>query len=140
MHATRRTAASLALTALAAATLGLSACSSGSDTKAATATPAASTSAASSASGQSATESPTTAGAGTASDSANKADANNASKEEIVKALEAHGVQNADKMADEIEEYRPYTSGDIASKLGEELGKYNVDQATLTKILDSLKV
>ena len=40
----------------------------------------------------------------------------------------------------EIEEYRPYTSSDLATKLGQELGKYGVDQQTLANILASLKV
>lgn len=49
-------------------------------------------------------------------------------------------MSNAQRWANEIEEYRPYTSGDIGTKLGKELGKYGVDQQTLTNILASLKV
>lgn len=142
MNAMRRTAP-LAAIAL-AGTLALSACSSGGTTTSAAQSPEAAATSATSAAATSATSSASSAGTsaaspGTTADAA-KVDANNASKAEIAAALQAHGVPNADKMANEIEEYRPYTAANIAGKLGDELGKYNVDQATLAKILDSLKV
>lgn len=69
-----------------------------------------------------------------------KVNANTASKSDIAKALENAGIPNSAKWADEIEEYRPYTQGDLTSKLGTELGKYGVDSATLQKILSVLTV
>jgi len=66
-------------------------------------------------------------------------DANNASADELIAALEANGVTNAEKWADEIEEYRPYATDDPTfAKLRDELSKYNPDAATLEAIVGSL--
>lgn len=131
-----RRLAYLSAAALAATTFGLTACSSGSSTagSAESTTAQATTTAATSAAPTS------SAASGAATASGQTADANNASTDDIAKALQAHGVPNADRWAKEIEEYRPYTSSDLATKLGQELGKYGVDQLTLANILASLKV
>lgn len=66
-------------------------------------------------------------------------DANNATADELIAALEANGVTNAEKWADEIEEYRPYPTDDPTfAKLRDELSKYNPDPATLEAIVASL--
>lgn len=133
-----RRLASLSAAALAATTFGLTACSSGSSSAGSAQSPAAAQTTTSAAATTSAA--PTSSASGAATASGQTADANNASTDDIAKALQAHGVPNADRWAKEIEEYRPYTSGDMATKLGQELGKYGVDQQTLANILASLKV
>ena len=146
--ALRRTGVVATLALAAAVSLG--ACSSGSASNAASSAASNASSAASSAASAAGTNaSSAAAGASSAASSAlgnataaagAQVDANTASVAEIQSALEKAGVSNASRWAKEIEEYRPYTSADIASKLGTELGKYGVDQATLTKILGALKV
>lgn len=125
-----------------AATVGLAACSSGTTSSASSAASDVA-SAASSAGSQAATGASSAAssaiGNATAAAGA-QVDANKASVSEIQTALEKAGVANAGRWAKEIEEYRPYTGADMADKLGKELGKYGIDQATLTKILATLKV
>lgn len=139
-------------TLLLAGLLGLAACSSGtsnetasSDSGAAPATSAATSPAtATSSMPPSTSMSPSTDGTSTASTastaSAGKVDANNASEEEIAAALKQAGVPAPERMAKEIEEYRPYTADDIRPKLTEELGKYGVDSATVDKIVSALSV
>ena len=87
----------------------------------------------------SATNAPATASDGatsTASSSAAKVSANTASTAELVAALEAADVANADRWAREIMEYRPYDSTDpTLQHLQDELAKYNPDPATLAAIL-----
>ena len=65
--------------------------------------------------------------------------ANTATHEQLVAALEAAGVVNADRWAREIEEYRPYATDDpTLQKLQDNLAKYNPDDATLEGILSAL--
>ena len=79
----------------------------------------------------------TTTAAGTA---AGRVDANTATNEELVAALTAAEVSNADRWAREVQEYRPYSGTDDWAKLKQELAKYNIDTPTLTKILSALEV
>ena len=66
--------------------------------------------------------------------------ANDASQEELVAALTAAGVPNADRWAREIEEYRPYDTSDATlQKLQDNLAKYDPDAATLAGILSALQ-
>jgi ABC-type enterochelin transport system substrate-binding protein len=66
-------------------------------------------------------------------------DANTASVAEIAAALEANGVDNADRWAREVEEYRPYPTDDPTfAKLRDELGKYNPSAETVDQIVASL--
>lgn len=69
-----------------------------------------------------------------------KVSANTATVAELVAALEAAGVPNADKWADEIEEYRPYDATDTElTKLRDELEKYNPGEDVLDAILSVLQ-
>ena len=63
--------------------------------------------------------------------------ANDASRDEIAAALEAAGVDNADRWAGEIVEYRPYSAGDEA-RLREELAKYGPTDETIDQIISVL--
>ena len=66
--------------------------------------------------------------------------ANTASTDELVAALAAAGVPNADRWTREIEEYRPYDSSDpTLAKLQSNLAKYDPDPATLAAILSALE-
>jgi hypothetical protein len=67
-------------------------------------------------------------------------DANNAGIDELAAAFEAVGVANAERWAREVDEYRPYSGTDNWAKLKQELSKYNIDDATLAKILSVLEV
>lgn len=69
---------------------------------------------------------------------AEKVNPNTASTSELAAAFEAAGVPNADKWADEVEEYGPYTPDSIKPTLTKELGKYGIDDATLATILSVL--
>jgi competence protein ComEA len=65
--------------------------------------------------------------------------ANTASREELVAALTAAGVPNADRWATEVMEYRPYATDDpTLQKLQDNLAKYDPDAATLAAILAAL--
>ncbi len=65
--------------------------------------------------------------------------ANTATTQELIAALEAAGVTNADRWAREVMEYRPYdTSDPTLQHLQDELAKYNPDPATLAAILSVL--
>lgn len=65
--------------------------------------------------------------------------ANDASEEELVSALTAAGVDNADRWADEVVEYRPYPADDPNfAKLRGELAKYNPSQETVDRIVSTL--
>lgn len=65
--------------------------------------------------------------------------ANNASEEELVTAFEQAGIDNADRWAEEVVEYRPYPADDpnFATLRGE-LAKYNPGQATVDQIVATL--
>lgn len=66
--------------------------------------------------------------------------ANTATTEELIAALEAAGVPNADRWAGEIEEYRPYDVADpTLGRLQDNLAKYDPDPATLAAILSALQ-
>jgi hypothetical protein len=67
-------------------------------------------------------------------------DANNAGIDELAAAFEAVGVANAERWAREVDECRPYSGTDDWAKLKQELSKYNIDDATLAKILSVLEV
>jgi hypothetical protein len=78
--------------------------------------------------------------ASTSVDASSKVSANIATHEELVAALTAGGVANADRWAREIEEYRPYDATDpTLAHLQSELAKYNPDPATLAAILAVLQ-
>ena len=65
--------------------------------------------------------------------------ANTASEDEIAAALETAGVNNADRWAEEVVEYRPYPPDDAnLTKLRENLAKYNPGQETTDKIVSAL--
>jgi competence protein ComEA len=68
-----------------------------------------------------------------------KVSANTATSDELVAALTAAGVPNADRWAREVMEYRPYDTSDPAlQRLQDNLAKYNPDPATLAAILSAL--
>lgn len=69
-----------------------------------------------------------------------KVSANTATESELVAALTAAGVPNADRWAREVMEYRPYPADDATlQRLQDNLAKYNPDPATLAGILAALK-
>lgn len=68
-----------------------------------------------------------------------KVDPNTASVEELTAAFEAAGVPNAERWAEEVEEYRPYTGAADLVRLRQELTKYNIDDATFAKIVSVLQ-
>ncbi len=69
-----------------------------------------------------------------------KVSANDASQSEIAAALTAAGVENADRWADEVTEYRPYSDADQGfPSLRKELEKYNPTTGTIDKIISVLK-
>jgi DNA uptake protein ComE-like DNA-binding protein len=75
----------------------------------------------------------------TAGTTAGKVSANTATSDELVAALQAAGVPNADRWAREVMEYRPYdTSDPTLQHLQDNLAKYNPDPATLAAILSAL--
>lgn len=72
--------------------------------------------------------------------SAEKVSANTASEDEIAAALESVGVSNAEKWAEEVVEYRPYSADDPnLTKLRGNLAKYNPGQETTDKIVSALQ-
>jgi hypothetical protein len=117
--------ASLSLV-LAAALTGCS--SPGADTSAATPPPAAPPAASSPAS------------TGAANPAVETVDPNKATSDELTAALGSAGVDNPDRWAREVQEYGPYTSENLKPTLTEELGKYDISQDQLSKVLSALKV
>jgi hypothetical protein len=113
-----------------AAAVFLAACGgAGATQSAATAAPAAATTVPAS----------TTAPGGTAG-TITKVSANTATQSELVAALTAAGVPNADRWAREVMEYRPYAADDpTLQHLQDNLAKYNPDPATLAGILAALQ-
>lgn len=68
-----------------------------------------------------------------------KVSANNASADEIAAALATAGVNNADRWAHEVVEYRPYPADDPnLTKLRDNLAKYNPGAETVDKIVSAL--
>ena len=117
---TGRLARRAAFGSVAVLVLGLSACGSDGSTSQA-ATPAVA-----------ATAAPAAAPAG-------KVSANDASKGELVSAMETAGIANADKWADELIEYRPYSADDGSwERVAGELEKYNASPETIDQILSLL--
>jgi DNA uptake protein ComE-like DNA-binding protein len=130
-----RTTRKLAGTGFLAAALTLSACGGDDgDTTAATAIVSSSDSTTTTASDDASTTTEAAAATPTT------VDANNASIDELATAFEAVGVANAERWAREVDEYRPYSGTDDWAKLKQELSKYNIDDATLAKILSVLEV
>lgn len=65
--------------------------------------------------------------------------ANTASEGQIAQALQAAGVRNPKRWAEEVVEYRPYPPGDAnLTKLRQKLAKYNPGQDTTDKIVSAL--
>lgn len=119
--------------AVAALTLVLAACGGGGDATSATTTVA--------------PDQPTTTAAETVDTSTSVAvpveavDANTASVYEIASALDAAGVENADRWAREVVEYRPYdTSDPTLTHLRDELAKYNPGDGVVDLIISALTV
>ena len=70
-----------------------------------------------------------------------KVSANDASEAELVAALTAAGVENPDKWAKQVEEYRPYPTDDPGfTKLRGELAKYNPRPGVVDKIVSALEL
>jgi ABC-type enterochelin transport system substrate-binding protein len=68
-----------------------------------------------------------------------KVSANTASVDEIAAALEAAGVDNADRWAREVAEYRPYATDDPdLTHLRDELAKYNPASGVVDSIVSVL--
>lgn len=65
--------------------------------------------------------------------------ANTASVDDIAAALNAAGVKNAERWADEVVEYRPYPPDDPnLQKLRDNLAKYNPGEDIVNKIVSAL--
>jgi DNA uptake protein ComE-like DNA-binding protein len=75
-----------------------------------------------------------------ASTSVQTVDPNTATDEELVAALRSAGVDNPERWTDEVKEYGPYTAENLEPTLTQELGKYDISQDQLNKILSALKV
>jgi hypothetical protein len=116
------------------ASMALAACSGTTPGSTATLTAATTTSAAA------ATGSPAASVAvASASPAGGTVSANTATEDELVAALQAGGVANAERWAREVMEYRPYDPADpTLGHLQDELAKYNPDPATLAAILSVL--
>ena len=64
--------------------------------------------------------------------------ANLASIEELAASFTAAGIPNAERWAEEVDEYRPYPDDPEWAKLRKELGKYNIDPEVLDAILSCI--
>lgn len=80
------------------------------------------------------------ASGGSATSAGGPVDPNSASAEELVGALTAAGVANADRWAREIQEYGPYSATELKATLTRELAKYNIAPDQLGKLLSALRV
>jgi hypothetical protein len=77
----------------------------------------------------------------TSTPAAGKANANTASHDELAAALTAAGVDNAERWAREIDEYRPYPTDDPTfAKLRGELEKYGPSKETVDLIVSALSL
>lgn len=75
-----------------------------------------------------------------ASSATTRVSANTASQGELIAALTAAGVPNAERWAREIQEYRPYDASDTGlTKLQQNLAKYQPSAETLAGILSVLQ-
>ncbi|MEV0197897.1 hypothetical protein [Nonomuraea sp. NPDC050691] len=80
----------------------------------------------------------TTAGA-TAGAATGKVSANTADESRIAAALKAAGVDNPERWAEEVVEYRPYAADDAdLTSLRQNLAKYNPGEDTVDKIVSAL--
>lgn len=76
----------------------------------------------------------------TSDESIEKVSANAATVDEIAAALAAAGVDNADRWAREVAEYRPYDTSDLnLTHLQEELAKYNPAPGVVDLIVSVLE-
>lgn len=83
---------------------------------------------------------PTSAAAQGAAPASATVSANDATKADIAAALEAAGVANAARWADEVVEYRPYDdAAEGFPHLREELQKYNPPAGTIDQIVAVLR-
>ncbi|WP_205302732.1 hypothetical protein [Nonomuraea montanisoli] len=81
------------------------------------------------------------AGAATAAAgaTAGKVSANTADESRIAAALKAAGVDNPERWAEEVVEYRPYAADDAdLTSLRQNLAKYNPGEDTVNKIVSAL--
>ncbi|MBN6056808.1 hypothetical protein JYK22_33080, partial [Nonomuraea sp. RK-328] len=79
-----------------------------------------------------------TAGA-TGGVAAGKVSANTADESQIAAALKAAGVDNPERWAEEVVEYRPYAADDAdLTSLRQNLAKYNPGEDTVNKIVSAL--
>jgi hypothetical protein len=67
-------------------------------------------------------------------------DPNTATTDELTAALRSAGVDNPEKWAREVEEYGPYMAENLEPTLTEKLGKYDISQDQLRRVLSALKV
>lgn len=142
LHPSRGQIRALVAATLAAGSLALAGCGSSGTSSPATTTTATTTTQATSTTSASSTSAGSSSPASSAT--LTTVDPNTASKEQIVAALEANGVTNADKWADEIAEYKEevgtYTSANLAPTLNKELAKYQPSAEQLQLIISTLKV
>jgi hypothetical protein len=90
-----------------------------------------------------ATSTATTASAAatTSAGSAAKVSANNASNADLIAAFTAAGIPNPSSWAREVQEYRPYDTGDTnLTKLRQNLVKYNPAAGVVDKIVATLSL
>jgi ABC-type transport system substrate-binding protein len=102
--------------------------------------PATATSTASSTSSTTSSTSPSVTSTAATGTSVQTVDPNTATADEVTAALRSAGVDNPEKWAHEVKEYAPYTAENLQPKLTEELGKYDISQDQLRRVLGSLKV
>jgi hypothetical protein len=70
-----------------------------------------------------------------------KISVNNSTRDELIAAFEAAGIPSADRWADEVTEYRPYSVDDTSyAQLRTELAKYNPPPEVLEKIIAMMKL
>jgi hypothetical protein len=67
-------------------------------------------------------------------------DPNTATTDELTAALRSAGVDSPEKWAREVEEYGPYMAENLEPTLTEKLGKYDISQDQLRRVLSALKV
>jgi hypothetical protein len=88
-----------------------------------------------------ATTSPAAAQATAAAAAVAKVSANNATNEQLIAAFTAAGIPNPSSWAREVQEYRPYDTGDAnITKLRQNLVKYNPAAGVVDKIVATLSL
>jgi len=83
---------------------------------------------------------PSAASSASAGTSVQTVDPNTATTDELAAALRSAGVDNPERWAREVKEYGPYTAGNLQPTLTNELGKYDISQDQLGRVLSALKV